>query len=719
MPSRRDFLRITVVTLGAAVLEGCGETAPSTPAAPRALEDGTEFFPQSVASGDPRSKSAIVWTRVEDRDRTGWDLDVEVEVALDKNFAQPISINGQERLKLVSEAKYDNCVKLRFVGDPGKTYYYRFVYEKSGRFYKSRTGRVKTAPAETTDVKVRFAFVSCQDFIGRYYNVLWALAKEELDFFVHLGDYVYETTGDPSFQTPDANRKITFRDAAGSLELLSTDGKPFYAAKSLSNYRDLYRATRSDPALQALHENCAMVATWDDHEFSDDCWGANASYLNGQANEENVARRQAASQAWFEYMPVDYPDDPDFRYDKAKPFPDDIRIERDFHFGKHVHLVLTDLRTRRPDHLIAEDAFPGSVVFDQTALQASPGGLPADGVATAYINIDDPSYTDYKQLLAGVAMASGYDPTKIVGNVSVNYINAVLAQSGIPLPPLSSMDAPRGISNFDLNKVGFFSSIGSRYFVHKDSFDVYSALRTDAQNLLGDDQQAWLLDTITKSTGTWKIWATSFVLCPIQIDLRTQPVPPSFARRFYMNLDGWDGFRNKRDELLTQIAPLPNVVAISGDLHTFMAGTPWVEQDPTQKIVEFTGGAVSSSPYRAILLSQIKNDPFLSSGPAAPLLAANIDSLMVDPTSQINPHLAHASSNSHGFCIATVDAMEMTVDMHFVDSAEVTQNYTGKADELIAKVQIESFKATAGQKDVFKKIDGAWKKWDPATIAWV
>ena len=62
------------------------------------------------------------------------------------------------------------------------------------------------------------AFVSCQDYIGRYYNSYLAMAKEDLDFFVHLGDYVYETTGDPSFQTSGGapDRKVVFgkREAA-------------------------------------------------------------------------------------------------------------------------------------------------------------------------------------------------------------------------------------------------------------------------------------------------------------------------------------------------------------------------------------------------------------------------------------------------------------------------------------------------------------------------
>ncbi len=44
------------------------------------------------------------------------------------------------------------------------------------------------------------------------------------------------------------------------------------AARSLSNYRDLYKTFRSDPMLHRLHERMPMIAIWDDHEFSNDSW---------------------------------------------------------------------------------------------------------------------------------------------------------------------------------------------------------------------------------------------------------------------------------------------------------------------------------------------------------------------------------------------------------------------------------------------------------------
>ena len=41
---------------------------------------------------------------------------------------------------------------------------------------------------------MRFAFWSCQDYTHGYYNAHEAMAREDLDFVVCLGDYIYDET---------------------------------------------------------------------------------------------------------------------------------------------------------------------------------------------------------------------------------------------------------------------------------------------------------------------------------------------------------------------------------------------------------------------------------------------------------------------------------------------------------------------------------------------
>jgi alkaline phosphatase D len=212
------------------------------------------------ASGDPKPSSVVLWTRVLDplNPTNSSDLTVQLDVATDPNFASIV----QQRTNLLARDAFDHCVKTRLEGLSANTfYYYRFGFNGTW----SHVGRTKTAPAPEQAVPQRFAYLNCQDYIGRNYNTLAHLVQNEsnrLDFVVHLGDYIYETTGDPSFQATGAVRSITFNDTNGAIRLGSAF-TPYYAASSLDNYRQLYRTYRSDASLQRVHELFPMVAIWD------------------------------------------------------------------------------------------------------------------------------------------------------------------------------------------------------------------------------------------------------------------------------------------------------------------------------------------------------------------------------------------------------------------------------------------------------------------------
>lgn len=740
MMRRRDFLRATLVTAGSVVVPtACSET--STDSSMCSVHESSAHFPQSVASGDPKPDSVVLWTRIADGN-TSADLGITLVVALDEEFTQLVELTtsadgvlaagtGSTRAILTARAAFDHCVKVKVTGlSPATTYYYQFYYATADGCYSSPKGRTRTAPARDADVPVRFAFVSCQDYIGRHFNAYALMAKEELDFFVHLGDYIYETTGDPGFQAEPGARAIAFTDAEGAIALTSADGKRYDAARSLSNYRELYRAYRSDPALQRVHERFPMIAVWDDHEFANDCYGATANYLIGD-EEEDVNRRKAANQAWFEYMPVDYPAGDDFTYDPSAEYPDDIKIYRDFVFGAHVHLLMTDLRTHRADHLISEDAFPGEVIVDQAALGSLLGELPP--WASYYITVPNVNNGYYVDVLKEAARLEGFDESWVTGRLNVNFINMVVQRLNASKPDgeqveLIPTNDPNGrevgLSYMDLGKTAYRSAFGSRYLVAKDAFDAYSKFRAnedpDAGAVMGAEQEAWFVDAVTTSKSTWKIWGNSYTLSQLAIDLTGAPLPAGaemYKRRFYLSCDGWDGFRNERNRLINELAKTSNVVALTGDVHAFFAGTPAADDDPTKKIVEFVGSSISSTTFRSELLGQVALDPALVKA-GAELIVRNIEGLLLDKSTKINPHLAFADARSNGFCIVEANAKELVVSMVRVPEAAVADAYYERP-EAIEGVTITRFRTEAGQSNLQMDVDGAWKTWDPEVQDWV
>jgi alkaline phosphatase D len=111
------------------------------------------------------------------------------------------------------------------------------------------------------------------------------------------------------------------------------------------------------------------------------------------------------------------------------------------------------------------------------------------------------------------------------------------------------------------------------------------------RTLLGAKQKQWLLESLEASPATWKVWGTQLML----MGLRTGAVPEATAQ-----VDAWDGYAAERREILDRLIDrnVSNIVAITGDIHTFFAGTATTTGDKTagnrDAFPEFVGGAATS-----------------------------------------------------------------------------------------------------------------------------
>jgi alkaline phosphatase D len=720
---RRDFLRAAVAVAGPTVLVRCGgENRPSR-------ANVAQFFPQSVASGDPRPTSVVLWTRIEDPDADE-PISLELEVGLDEELTELVELApGSTTLTLETDESADHCVKVRIENlTPATDYYYRFSYARDDVRYDSRTGRTCTAPDPDADAPVRFAVVSCQDYSGKYFHVLHHVADQDIDFFVHLGDYVYETI-DAAFQSPTRERRVSFRNPEEAHQRGSSEFTRL-AAGSFGNYCDLYRTVRSDPDLQRLHERHPMIAVWDDHEFSNDCHGASATYDDGRSNEEDFERRRAADRAWFSYMPVDYAEAPALALDETAEFPDDFRIYRSFVFGRHLELVMTDLRRFRPDHVVPEDAFPGSVFLDESAAVALLGDAPEG--ALPYIDVDTFADGAYGEALRAAAPELGFAPERITGLMSVRWVNAMLERAGIQDPSAIDEDdasLPRGFAYLQLLKNEEYASFGARNLVAEIPFHALAAKRWSetggsdttsgaSELLLGEAQRAWFTEALLASTRTWKVWGNEYTLMPHVIDLSAQTLAPEELRtRILLSADAWDGAPNERAALLRELSPVENLVAVTGDLHAFFAGTPHPPGDPSARVVEFVAGCVSSTPWVPTIQQVVEDDPTIP--PEVATLALAVETLLTDDESRANPHIAWLDLTKNGYALfsasaAALEATAFTLHESFV--ATPPSELTGDFDAHFEKIL---FRVRSGTRDLERNDDGVWRRWDLETMRWV
>jgi Phosphodiesterase/alkaline phosphatase D len=743
--TRRDVLRTIVIAAAAAGIAGPALATPVPPPyQPRRV------FPQGIASGDPKPDSVILWTRIIDPAFHDADTPVRVQLSTSSGFA-PATILVDTLL--TAQVANDRCIRVKVTGlDPFRFYFYRFL-DATGT-QTSPVGRTKTAPLPDDEQTIRFAFASCQDFIGRYYNSYLALLTPEnndLDFLVHVGDFIYETTGDPSFQNSGGPRTIRFFDEGGAVRL-GDPADPFYAARSLSNYRQLYRQYRTDVVLQEVLAKFPLIAIWDDHEFSDDSWQDNGTYLDGRQSERDTLRRRNADRAWLEYIPIDDTDMLTAPVDIidtsiGRLFPN-TRIYRELRFGKTLDLTLTDYRSFRPDHLVAEDAFPATIVATEPTVRAMYARFDRD------FSLDRPEMHPYlpwtaipplyQQVLIGVvtqeyilggigggaAAAQAKAIEVLSGDLAVPVLNRRIQAAGLGLPDLPTAGLPVGLSYEMLGKASVFGNFGARYGLIQKWFDLFALLRRgNRQNAYGDAQEAFIRARVANSDAHWHIIANSVSSTSMIIDLAQDfTQAPAFATlspalqglllylqqqtplgtRITLNADDWDGFPGRRHELLKAYRAAGNVVLMAGDIHS-----SWVTDHSTsgEPLFEFTGPAISSSSFAQLIGSTIATaaatlglSPGIVGGLPAllPELTRAVDAFLIDRAPKslfwaLRQQIEFVDTDRNGVIVVRATPRRLRAIYYLLPAADVLVSYYDNRSAALAKMETRQFDIIGGR----------------------
>ena len=536
--TRRDFLKYSLATsvvvwTGEAIprLLGMGQSKEKKLFTIAAASAASPTFPQSVASGDPQTNGITLWTRIIPQSAPA---KVAFQVSSDPSFSKVIVMG----LAFTDQTR-DYTAKIRLksrVLQPFTTYYYRFIFNNT----TSPTGRFKTLPAQNANVeRVRFGYISCQDYTNGYFTALNYLANEDIDFVVHLGDYIYETVGDPSFQR-------------GIRPLQLPNGQP--RAQTLEDYRFLYHTYRSDQNLQRLHEKFAFISIWDDHEYANDSYKEYNTDTTSETQNYTPKRRQAANQAWAEYTPTSVP------FFREKDSTSSLQIYRTFTFGKLMELVMTDERLYR---------------------DGPPCGLQT---SQRYITTDCP-----------------------------------------------------GRSN-------------------------------PSRTMLGLTQRQWFLNKVRNSSCIWKVWGNEVmtmqlkVLSPFATALLGTTTPDIFV-----SLDQWDGYPAERALIFSTLkkSGVKNLVTITGDLHTYVAGyqrinfdTPFAPNTVPEDAVsvEFVVGSVTASNFSE------SGSPAPGGGSLPPIDA------ITNILQKSNPHIQYFNSATHGYNLVEVTPSALTCTLKAVST---------------------------------------------------
>jgi len=452
---------------------------------------------------------------------------------------------------------------------PSRVYWYRFTDEEG---HGSRHGRTITAPAPDDPRPINFAFVSCQDVnegkLNAYRRMIFederAPRENQLEFVLHLGDFIYEVLEYP-------NETMVRYDRAVYEVARYPEGHKvgnFHIPLTLDGYRDVYKGYLHDPDLQDARARWPFVVIWDNHEFS---WmGFQSLLIAGPYHQPGQTVKVAANQAWFEYLPARVTP-PSGSLDefgslavenvKVDKFDDNglgtepnnliainsLKAYRALHWGKHLDLILTDQHSYRSPDPFSDDS------LNKLGDWADYNGMFPE---------------DMTQVLDGGRAFNG-------GN-----------------PPAELEFKDKKIPNPQRN--------------------------APPQTILGAEQKAWFKDQLKRATGTWKIWGNSQNALDARADPENLPAgvtkQPWPAGKFAA-IGGADYSSSwiERGEIydLVRDANITGFAIVSGDLHSFWAGyaSTYLPPGKFEPVgLSFTGASLTSPGAMEAMEHQLKKD---------------------------------------------------------------------------------------------------------------
>ena len=198
------------------------------------------------------------------------------------------------------------------------------------------------------------AVFSCSNYPKGYFNAYAEAAKTaDLDVALHLGDYIYEYG---MFEADGVTPGYATENAANIGRVLPDDNDT--ELLELDDYRKRYALYHTDAGSIALHAAVPMIVVWDDHEVANDAYKTGAENHDDATEGSFEARKLAALQAYFEWLPI-------------RPFTenDQETIYRSFDFGDLVSLHMLDTRLIGRDKQLSYADYFTTTGFDATSFQ--------------------------------------------------------------------------------------------------------------------------------------------------------------------------------------------------------------------------------------------------------------------------------------------------------------------------------------------------------------
>ncbi|KAB2660575.1 MAG: hypothetical protein DVB31_13855 [Verrucomicrobia bacterium] len=224
------------------------------------------------SAGDPTSTAVTLWTRAVDAGAPA-EIPLVAQVSTDPTLA-----SGVTGYPVQTVAGNDYTAKVRVTGlQPATRYYYAFT----DGVVTNGVGTFRTAPAPDAAAAVRFAFSGDNDGLMRPYALASTLPAQGLDFYINLGDTMYENASNVKGNVGESYTNSPSVTLSGTLPGPTSTGAT--RAQLFGDYARKYRENflpvnaGGQPGLQPMYSGQAVYSLYDNHELG------NRQYINGGA----------------------------------------------------------------------------------------------------------------------------------------------------------------------------------------------------------------------------------------------------------------------------------------------------------------------------------------------------------------------------------------------------------------------------------------------------
>jgi alkaline phosphatase D len=156
----------------------------------------------------------------------------------------------------------------------------------------------------------------------------------------------------------------------------------------------------------------------------------------------------------------------------------------------------------------------------------------------------------------------------------------------------------------------------------------------ESRTMMGEEQEAWLGEALSRSTARWNILAQQTIVSPVPIvgDV--------------VNLDQWDGYPAARRRLVEQLRDVSNPVIITGDIHCSAVST--LPEDP-------------DDPASPALATELVGTSISSDFPVPEL---------VEPLADRLPNVHYVEARRRGYVVCAVSETDVSADFHYVSTVD-------------------------------------------------